>query len=112
METYASTQKQLEERLEEVRQALPRDVASAIAKRDWNGLRDKYDVEALVAKMHDLWSERSFVAEIQAAADRTRAAQVGRRGRPRKDTEAAEGVKAAQAVAGAGAAGAAKTAAA
>lgn len=89
METYASTQKQLEERLQEVRQALPRDVAAAVAKHDWNGLRDKHDVEALVAKMHALWRDRGFAAEIQAAAYRTRAAQVGRRGRPRKAEPAA-----------------------
>lgn len=85
METYASIKKRLAAQLEDAAQALPRDLASAIAKRDWaDALRDRFDVEALVAKLDGMRRERSFVAEIQAAGDRTRAAQAGRRGRPRK----------------------------
>ncbi|MGH6672722.1 MAG: DNA-binding protein [Xanthobacteraceae bacterium] len=96
MQTYASVQAELEERLEEVRHTLSRDVAAAISKRDWGkNLRDRYDVEALVGKIHDFWRERGFVAEIQAAGDAARSAQTGRRGRPRKAPDAPQADQAA-----------------
>ena len=84
METYATIRKRLTAQLEDAAQALPRDLASAIAKRDWaDALRDRFDVEALVAKLDEMRRERGFVTEIHAAGDRARAAQAGRRGRPR-----------------------------
>lgn len=64
---------------------MARDLVSAFARRDWtDALRDKFDVEALVSKLDEMRRERSFVTEIQAAGERARAAQAGRRGRPRK----------------------------
>ena len=88
METYASNRKRLEAQAQEAAQALPRDLAAALAKRDWSEyLRDRYDVDALVAKLDELRRERGFIEEIRAAGDCNRAAQSGRRGRPRKQTQ-------------------------
>lgn len=73
----------LRKQLSEARGALARDLATAVAAADWQAfLRDRYDVNALVAHIDGLAAKPEWVAKLQAAGDRAR--QQGRqRGRPR-----------------------------
>src|SRR5665647_3321558 len=85
VKTYESMTSGLEAELAAARGALARDVAAAIAPRDWQDfLRDRFDVAALVAHIDRLRRDQKFADAMRADADRAREAQGRGRGRPSK----------------------------
>jgi hypothetical protein len=81
---YEATVAEARQLLEAAQAALSRDVAQAVANAGWTAfLRDRYDVEALVAHISEAAQHRDFLTKLHAAADKARQQQP-QRGRPRK----------------------------
>jgi hypothetical protein len=77
------------EALETARGALSRDVAQAVGTADWiQILRDRYDVQVLVAQIGETAKQPDFVAKLHSAADKVRQQQ-RQRGRPAKSSNGA-----------------------
>jgi hypothetical protein len=77
------------EQLEMARGALSRDVAQAVGTADWvQILRDRYDVQVLVAQIGETAKQADFVAKLHTAADKVRQQQ-RQRGRPAKSSNGA-----------------------
>lgn len=80
MANYQEAVIALQQQLESAKQALSRDVAAAVACRDWSAiLRDRHDVEALVEHLDQELKDEGLIKRLQANADKER-----QRGRPRK----------------------------
>jgi hypothetical protein len=77
------------EQLEVARGALSHDIAQAVGTADWvQVLRDRYDVQVLVAQIGETAKQPDFVAKLHAAADKVRQQQ-RQRGRPAKSSNGA-----------------------
>lgn len=84
MPNYQEAVAALQQQLESAKQALSRDVAAAVASRDWSAtLRDRYDVDALVEHLDQELKDGGLIKRLQANADKERQQQ-RQRGRPRK----------------------------
>ena len=59
-----------------------RDVGAAIVNAQWSFLRDRFDVNALVAHISETAQRSDFVSKLHAAADKARHQQIPR-GRPK-----------------------------
>jgi hypothetical protein len=89
MANYQEAVIALQQQLESAKQALSRDVAAAVASRDWSAmLRDRHDVEALVEHLDQELKDEGLIKRLQANADKDRQQQ-RQRGRPRKEARAA-----------------------
>ena len=89
MANYQEAVAALQQQLESAKQALSRDVAAAVASRDWSAmLRDRHDVEALVEHLDQELKDEGLIKRLQANADKDRQQQ-RQRGRPRKEARAA-----------------------
>jgi hypothetical protein len=83
-QSYQKSLQEAEQQLETARGALARDFAKAIAGAGWTPiLRDEHDVTALVSTISNMFQDRAFVEQLQAAADQARQQQP-RVGRPSK----------------------------
>ncbi len=70
MPDYKEAVETLQQQLDSAKQALPRDVAAAVASRDWSDvLRDRFDVEALIDHIDQRVKDSAFIKQVQAAAD-------------------------------------------
>ena len=68
------------EQLEMARGALSRDVAQAVGAADWvQILRDRFDVQVLVAQIGETAKQADFVAKLHATADKVRPAAAAAR---------------------------------
>lgn len=77
------------EQLDMARGALSRDVAQAVGTADWvQILRDRYDVQVLVAQIGETAKQPDFVAKLHTAADKVQQQQ-RQRGRPAKSSNGA-----------------------
>lgn len=85
---YAASIEAAKHTLEEAKNALARDVGTAIANAQWSFLRDRFDVAALVNHVTEVAQKGEFVSKLHAAADKARQQQ-SPRGRPRKKTNTA-----------------------
>jgi hypothetical protein len=85
MQGYQSQVDELRDQLSKARSALARDIAAAVATKDWarDFLRDRHDVSALVEHIEEARRQSDFVNKLHAAGDRERQ-QLRQRGRPRK----------------------------
>lgn len=89
MATYNEQVEQLAAAMKRARAALATDLAEAAGRKDWGAkLRDKADVEALVAVIDERLQDAVFVAQVHAAADKARDVVRGP-GRPPKAKERA-----------------------
>lgn len=85
MANYQEAVAALQQQLESAKQALSRDVAAAVASRDWSAmLRDRFDVEALIEHLDQELKDGGLIKRLQANADKERQQQ-RQRGRPRKE---------------------------
>lgn len=88
MPDYKEAVATLQQQLDSAKRALPRDVAAAVASRDWSDvLRDRFDVEALIDHIDQRVKDSAFIKQVQAVADKERSQQ-RQRGRPRKQAGA------------------------
>lgn len=88
MANYQEAVTTLQQQLESAKQALSRDVAAAVASRDWSAmLRDRFDVQALVEHLDQELKDGALVKRLQANADKERLQQ-RQRGRPRNQAQA------------------------
>lgn len=108
MATYNEQLEQLAAQLKRARAALASDLAEAVGRKDWGAkLRDKADVEALVATIDERLQDASFVSQVHAAADKARQLVRGPGRPPKPKGRVAAGpdkAKVASATSGAGAA--------
>jgi len=89
---YEATVEAAKRALETAQNALARDVGQAVVNADWDFLRDKFDVGALVDHVSELAAKPDFVAKLHASADKARNQQP-QRGRPPRPSGAASELK-------------------
>lgn len=86
---YEATVETARRALETAQNALARDVGQAVVNSQWDFLRDKFDVSALIGFVSELAAKPDFVAKLHASADKARHQQPPR-GRPSKASSATE----------------------